>query len=168
MGKCDRHLACLGFVVVLVATTLSACRKPEEPHGGACTLDNGVALDVTGRDNGIFGVRDGEVDGAPLARLDRTTLQSEGVDAANGKRWLRLKLAEDDAKRLEEFTSGPTGRSIAVVAAGQVVSHHKIRQPLRSAELQVSCCDSRACGRLHGVFAAGDGGAHEPASDQVR
>jgi preprotein translocase subunit SecD len=79
-------------------------------------------------------------------------LDQSGVDAASGKKWLELTVSDEGAKKLEAFTSAPEGRSVAMVSGGQVASHHKIREALKTSKVKISCCDARACERLLKLF----------------
>jgi hypothetical protein len=74
-------------------------------------------------------------------------LRETGVDPTSGKRWLHLHLSAEDATAIERFTSGPAPRRIAVVVDGRLAALHKVRGAVSSPEMQVSCCDERACDR---------------------
>ncbi len=142
--------------VALMLSMASGCLKAPPPEPAACSLGDGPALDVSGRADGIYGVENGSVAAQPLVPLAQVQLTDTGVDAASGKRWLHLTLSDEGSKRVAEFTSHPEGRSVAVVAAGAVASHHKIREALLSPQVQVSCCDPSACERLLKLFGRAD------------
>jgi len=111
-------------------------------------------LDVSGRADGLYGVVDDRVAVAPMAHFERMVRTGSGVDARSGKRWIGVRLADDEARALRGFSATPEGRGMAVVVGGQLASTHKIRQTIESAELQVSCCDPRACDRWEALLAA--------------
>jgi preprotein translocase subunit SecD len=137
------------FFVVLALLSLGCTRPaPTVEPGSSCVLDDGKVLDVTGRADGIYGVRGEQVDAEALVPWKELTLEESGVDASNGKPWLHLTVSDHGAKRLAEFTSTQKDRSIATVFGGALVSHHKIRAALTGPKLQISCCDPRACERL--------------------
>jgi hypothetical protein len=148
------------FVLAALLAMMLGCQpaRVAQPQGSSCSID-GVSLDVSGREDGLYGVRDGQLEGAPIARLATMQLAGTGVNAEDGKRWLGLQLSEDDARRIEDFTRFPERLGIAVVAGGKLVSHHKVRQALTSPRVQVSCCDARACERVVGLFYAGVAGS---------
>lgn len=137
---------------------LGGCRKADAPastDSASCDVtDDGVVLNVTGRGDGIYGVRANHVEDVPLARFERATRISEGVEATSGKRWIQIRLGEEDGRALVDFTANPADKLIAVVAGGEVSSVHKIRQPITSREMQISCCNPRACDRWNALLAA--------------
>lgn len=145
--------------VLLLLLSVAACRKPEAATTGeSCTIDDdGGTLDVTGRADGVYGVRGERVDAKPLVHVDKTIKLGAGVDAASGKRFVQMRLSADDARALGEFTSSPGGlgdKRMAVVAGGELASVHKIRQPITGLEVQVSCCNPRACDRWEKALGA--------------
>jgi hypothetical protein len=73
------------------------------------------------------------------------TWENSGVDATSGKRWIHLRLSDTDAAALGRFTAGLPPRGIAVVVDGRLACRHKVKAALTAPELQVSCCDARAC-----------------------
>jgi hypothetical protein len=130
----------------------------QEQPGASCSLgDDGPPLDVSGRADGLYGVEGRSVGQGPLAVFERMRLQDTGSDPRSGKRWVHVHLSTEDAAALERFTSGPPPRGIAVVVDGRLASVHKVRSVLGSPELQVSCCDARACDRWQARLAR-DGG----------
>jgi preprotein translocase subunit SecD len=132
------------------------------PAAASCPVPDARVPDVAGRSDGLYGVVDDRAGERPLARFDRMTRLSEGVDAESGKRWIRVHLADDEAHALEEFTAAPQGKSIAVVAGGEVACLHKIRTSLTSGDLQVSCCNPRACDRWVQLLPASPGSPRAP------
>lgn len=139
-----RWLMKLGLALTLV---LCACHR-DAPPGDACTIDDAGALDIAGRSDGFYGVVGQQVQPTPIARFDHVQRTSSGVEASSGKRWIGLRLAPEDALSLQRFSADPAGKSIAILAGGEVASRHKIRVPLQTADVQVSCCNPRACDRL--------------------
>ncbi len=138
----------MGLVLVLAPT---ACHR-DAPAGDTCSIDDAGALDIAGRSDGFYGVVGQQVQPAPLARFERVQRTGTGVEASSGKRWIGLRLGPQDAQTLREFTADPAGKSIAVIAGGEVASRHKVRVPLQTADVQVSCCNPRACERLQSLI----------------
>jgi preprotein translocase subunit SecD len=135
---------------------LLGCRRAEPESTTTCArTDDGGVLDVSGRADGLYGVVADRVDATPIAHFDHMVRTGSGVDAPSGKRWIGVRLAADDARALTDFTATPEGRGMAVIVNGEVASKHKIRQRIESADLQVSCCDPRACDRWEALLASG-------------
>jgi len=145
-----RVLLLLSFVVV--GAPLVGCHQASAA-GESCTLADGTKLEVGGREDGLFGVVGTRVDDLPIAHFHRMQKLSNGVDPSSGKRWIRLRLDEAEGEALRRFTAGAGERSIAVVVAGELACHHKIRAALETNDLQVSCCDPRACDRWEALLA---------------
>jgi preprotein translocase subunit SecD len=139
-----RWLKALGLALTLA---LTACHR-DAPTGDTCSIDDAGALDIAGRSDGFYGVVGQQVQPSPLARFEHVQRTGTGVEASSGKRWIGLRLGPEDAQALRQFTADPAGKSIAVIAGGEVASRHKVRVPLETADVQVSCCNPRACDRL--------------------
>ena len=146
-----RRARCRSWLLAAVAglVLLGGCgaSRPAATGAAFCTADGAPTPDVAGRADGVYGVVDGRAGPQPLARFDRIVRTGEGVDPQSGKPWLRFRLGEDEARAIEEFTRVPAGRAIAVVVGGQVASLHKVKVPIRTRDLQLSCCNPRACDR---------------------
>src|SRR5262245_31692391 len=151
----DRTHAVRLVMLALIVAFAGGCRPRDTASApAACGLtEDGGALDAAGRRDGVYGVRLGRVEDAPLARPERIMRLSEGVDAASGKRWIRMRLPEEDARALSDFTADPADKKIAVVAGGEIASVHKVREPITSADVQVSCCNPAACDRWRALLA---------------
>jgi hypothetical protein len=127
-------------------------------HGDAsppvCGLnDDGGALDVAGRVDGLYGVVDGHLAAAPIAHFERMARTGSGIGAQDGKKWVGVHLASDEARAVQEFTASPQGRGFVGVVGGAVVLRHKVRTPITSANAQVSCCNPRYCERWEALLA---------------
>jgi len=142
----DPAIRTAAFVVV-VAISLGAMGCRPKATSSTCNVPERVALDAAGRADGIYSVIGDALEAAPVVRFQQLTLMTEGVDVESGKRWLRMRTAEPDASRMADFTSKPEGRSVAVVVGGVVACHHKIRTPITSPDIQLSCCNPAACDR---------------------
>jgi hypothetical protein len=136
-------------VLAALAVTVAECNAPPPP--ATCDVPEHLAVDARGRPDGVYGLEGDTLPVAPLVRFPSLALGSTGVDAASGKRFLRLHAAEPDAAALVAFTAKPAGRSIAVVVGGEVACHHKIKSPV-TADFQVSCCNPAACDRWLGLL----------------
>jgi hypothetical protein len=140
-------------VAALLVVLLGCHRAGPTASTCALTADGGV-LDVSGRPDGLYGVVEDRVAAMPMGHFERMVRTGSGVDAQSGKRWIGVRLADDEARALKDFTVTPEGRGMAVVVSGQVACRHKIRQRIESADLQVSCCDPKACDRWEALLAS--------------
>jgi hypothetical protein len=136
------------MTALLFAALAAGCSRPSSMPAAPsevswCAFEGEAPLDVAGRADGVYAIEDGHL-AARLARFEGMIWEKSGVDAPSGKRWVLLRLGAD-AENVERYTAGPALRKIAVVVGGRVAAQHKVRTAITSAEMQVSCCDSRAC-----------------------
>lgn len=68
---------------------------------------------------------------------------------ANGRPKLLLAFADDQVAPIEEFTRKNVEKSIAIVIGGQVVSTHKIREPIAGGKVQITRCTDNGCAVLY-------------------
>ncbi len=64
---------------------------------------------------------------------------------SQGKPKLFLQLSEDQVKPLEEFTRKNTGQKVAVVIGGEIVTVHKVREPIVGGRIQITRCTDNGC-----------------------
>ncbi len=81
----------------------------------------------------------------PLIMKDQP---EKGTDT-KGRPKLLISLAEDQSGKLEEFTRKNTGGSVAVVIGDQVVSCHKIREPIVGGRMQITRCTDNGCAAIY-------------------
>lgn len=72
------------------------------------------------------------------------------IEVAGDDYALHLEFVPEVAQKLAEFTTAHMDPipQVAAIIANEVVSTHKIRQPVLNGKIMVSCCDPRACDRL--------------------
>jgi len=75
---------------------------------------------------------------APRATLD-----------PNGRTILSIALDANHTERLKEFTTRHLGKSTAMVVGGELVSVHKIKEPITGGKLQITSCGADVCKVLH-------------------
>lgn len=66
-----------------------------------------------------------------------------------GKKQLLIELAKPEVIPLETFTSENCGRSAAIVIGNQIVTVHKIREPIRGGKMQITRCTDNGCDVLY-------------------
>lgn len=68
---------------------------------------------------------------------------------AQGKKQLLLELAKSQVIPLETFSRENCGRSVAIVIGNQVVTVHKIKEPITGGKLQITRCTDNGCDVLY-------------------
>lgn len=68
---------------------------------------------------------------------------------AKGRSKLLLQLAPEQVVPLEEFTKKNVGKAIAIVVGGEVVSSHKVREPIVGGRMQITRCTDNGCDVLY-------------------
>ena len=142
-------------LVLALALMVAGCKQETPPAPGeSCSLnDDGRVVDVAGRPDGIYGLTSDVVPNAPLASVASVKKTGEGVEPSSHKRWIGLHLSDEGARAIKDFTKDPAGKRMAVIAGGKLASVHKVREPIVSADMQVSCCDPTACDRWSALLA---------------
>ena len=82
----------------------------------------------------------------------------ESREQPDGRRMLEVALAQENVKKLEDFTREHLGGRIAVVLDDEIVSVHKIRTVIEGGRFQITRCTDRACDRILAKLLARDGG----------
>lgn len=65
------------------------------------------------------------------------------------KKKLLLSLTKEASEKLKSFTTNHVMNRVALVVDGEVLTMHKIREPITSGQLQISRCNDNACERLY-------------------
>ncbi len=78
-----------------------------------------------------------------LAKAPTTEQQTEA------KKKLLLSLTKEASEKLKSFTTNHVMNRVALVVDGEVLTMHKIREPITSGQLQISRCNDNACERLY-------------------
>lgn len=78
----------------------------------------------------------------------------KGTDT-KGKPKILIQFAEDQATKLEEFTRENTGRAVAFVVGEQVVTVHKIREPIVGGRMQITRCSDHGCDAIFSELTKG-------------
>ncbi len=127
---------------------LGACKKIEA-SGAVCGYgDDGAPLDLRGRADGLYAVRDDQVAPSPLVTFDRVKKTGEGLETGSGKRWIAIHLEDIESRALTSFTSEPQAKKqLAIVVGGQVASITKVKGVITGSDARVSCCNPQACDR---------------------
>jgi hypothetical protein len=58
---------------------------------------------------------------------------------------LNVRLAPDQAKRLEEFTRTHLNGQVAIVIGGEIITMHKVRAVIEGGRVQITRCTDDAC-----------------------
>ncbi len=67
------------------------------------------------------------------------------ADDDRGNPKIMLQLSKEQIVPLEEFTRKNLSKTVAVVVGGQIVSAHKVKEPLTGGKFQISWCTGNAC-----------------------
>ena len=62
-----------------------------------------------------------------------------------GKPNLLLKLAKDQVKPLDDFTTKHLGGTVAIVIGGDIVTMHKIKAAIKGGLIQITRCSDHGC-----------------------
>jgi preprotein translocase subunit SecD len=81
----------------------------------------------------------------PMNLAQKPTKKLDG----QGKKQLLLELAKGQVVPLETFTRENCGRSVAIVIGNQVVTIHKVREPILGGKMQITRCTDNGCDVLY-------------------
>jgi preprotein translocase subunit SecD len=81
----------------------------------------------------------------PMNLAQKPTKKLDG----QGKKQLLLELAKGQVVPLETFTRENCGRSVAIVIGNQVVTVHKVREPILGGKMQITRCTDNGCDVLY-------------------
>lgn len=136
------------FATFAAFTAFAECRKIESSGVVCGYAEDGRAIDVSGRIDGVYAVREDKLAPTPIVTFDRMTKTGEGIDPSSGKRWIGVHFGDDEARAVRDFTAETGGKKqMAVVAGGEIASIHKVKQAVTGSDVQVSCCNPQACDR---------------------
>jgi preprotein translocase subunit SecD len=65
------------------------------------------------------------------------------------KKKLLLSLTKEASEKLKSFTENHVMNHVAIVVDGEVLTMHKIKEPITSGQLQITRCNDNACQRLY-------------------
>ncbi len=65
------------------------------------------------------------------------------------KKKLLLSLTKEASEKLKTFTANHVMNHVALVVDGEVLTMHKIKEPITSGQLQITRCNDNACERLY-------------------
>ncbi len=144
---CSRPMIARRAALAAATALLLVACAPRARPAASCDIPSSESPDVTGRANGLYGMKNGVLLDAPIFRYDALTRTEAGVDEASGKRWLRFEMRDDAARALQAFTADMEGKSVVAVVDGAVAAQHKVKAKIEGTTFQVSCCDPAVCER---------------------
>lgn len=160
------------FILSLVLACLFACNMPAIAVDGAAPLSSGIylvtresddqaKLQPVSKDEFLIISDDRFLDPSErgparfltVSVKDRipiviTNSPEKGKDG-KGRPSLLLELDKSQVKPLEEFTTKHVNKSVAIVIGGDVVTVHKIREPIKGGKLQITRCTDNGCEVLY-------------------
>lgn len=68
---------------------------------------------------------------------------------SKAKKILFLSLTKEASEKLKSFTTNHLMKHVALVVDGEVLTMHKIKEPITSGQLQITRCNDNACERLY-------------------
>jgi len=79
----------------------------------------------------------------PGVRLVNST-PKDSHSATHGRK-LEITVDPSDADALKDFTTENVGGSVAFLLDGEIVSVHKVREPITGGTIQVTWCGKNSC-----------------------
>jgi hypothetical protein len=131
-----------GFYLVLEEADSAAALAPASAGERIVVDDGKVLADPSGRPPVWL-----RVHAAPDVPLIVESVPDR-VDRIHEHPSLRLTLAAEHARTLEEVTTAHLGESVALVIGGEVVSKHHIRAAIQGGRVEITRCHDDACEKI--------------------
>ncbi len=74
-----------------------------------------------------------------------TVSPKEDHEPGTGKPRILMELASSQSANLERLSEKNVGKTVAIVINGQIVTCHKIREPIKGGKLQITRCTKKSC-----------------------
>ena len=78
--------------------------------------------------------------------------EPEAQQQTNEKKLLLLKLTDKASEKLKTFSTKNLMKYVAIIVNGDVLTVHKIKEPLTSGLMQITRCNDNACEQLYKVL----------------
>jgi len=78
--------------------------------------------------------------------------EPETQQQTDEKKLLLLKLTDKASEKLKAFSTKNLMKHVAIIVNGEVLTVHKIKEPLTSGFMQITRCNDNACEQLYKVL----------------